>query len=194
MSRWGVVDRTQPGVTLKLAAVPPDRARFEQRLISSRNAAGIGSGVIPPAGRTAAAASRGSEMRKGPCSVPRNPAVWKAFRPSLSAPISRFWPMSMNAGYVSVVRPQCTGDPRADVRRCHGERRSIPSVPMILVSRVEDEAKVSGLVTADQCRPIHYRGDSFETARELDVCRLAVSMLGNVLRTRLDSSPGSNGV
>ena len=44
-------------------------------------------------------------MRKGPCSAPRNPAVWNAFTAALSAPISRFWPIEMNAGTVGFLGP-----------------------------------------------------------------------------------------
>ena len=56
-------------------------------------------------GRVEATASLGSVIKNGECSLPRKPAVWNAFRLSLSPPISRFCPISMKAGMSGFFGP-----------------------------------------------------------------------------------------
>ncbi len=62
-----------------------------------------------------------------------------------------------------IARAEGARDDRADMGRGHGLRRSIAGVPMILMSRVQNEAEIARRSrNVDQSRAIHYARDFFQ--------------------------------
>jgi hypothetical protein len=71
-------------------------------------------------------------------------------------------------GHRGIPRPERPRHDGADVRGRHGLRRRVAGVPLILMSRVENEAKVTGRVGPDECPAVDHARQPLETLREPD--------------------------
>ena len=68
-----------------------------------------------------------------------------------------------------ILRPQCLGHDRADVRDRQRLRRNVSRVPVKLMPRMQDEAEIRGLERANQRSAVHHLRDALEPLRDLDV-------------------------
>ncbi len=71
--------------------------------------------------------------------------------------------------HIRVLRAQRLRNHRADVRHRHRLRRDVAGVPVVLMPRVEDEAKVRGVERPDDRAAVDDAGNLLEALRELDV-------------------------
>ena len=101
--------------------------------------------------------------------------------------------MTTNGGHLRLLRPEQLRNPRADVRHGDRLRRLIAGMPVVLMARVQNESEIADAVRSDQRPPIHDLRDSSSPC-EKRMPSTAVGIDGNVLRTRLLSSPVSYGV
>ena len=67
-----------------------------------------------------------------------------------------------------IERPKHFGHPCTQVRACDGLRRDVASMPMVLVTRMKDTAKIRQYMRTDQCSAIHDLSDIFKPGRNLD--------------------------
>src|SRR5207248_1593782 len=65
-----------------------------------------------------------------------------------------------------ITRPERSRDHRTDMRRGHRLRWRITCVPLVLVTRVQNETQVAGGIRADQRRAVHHPRNLFQSLRE----------------------------
>ena len=71
--------------------------------------------------------------------------------------------------YRRIARAERPRDDRAQVRRRDRLRRRVAGVPLVLMTRVQDESEITGRVRANQRAAIHHVRDTLQTLRDLDV-------------------------
>src|SRR4030095_811066 len=89
------------------------------------------------------------------------------------------------SGHVRILRPKSSGNERTQMRHGHRLRRLIARMPMELVSRMQNENKVSHAVASDQRPAIHDAGKPFPPLRQvyaINRCRAAGNCAEHALR------------